>query len=146
MEIPTAQEKSEQVFFVQPKVHQFKFADTNRTLPTNSLKLMVFFKQCQVANKAAGVLERIAKDKKQPQEKKMGPLPTATATIIKATDAVTTTNNPTIIIEMIDDRIVLVTKIRTLKAASPKRRNMITSAITSRKRVTRPCTMTSPLC
>ncbi len=29
MDVPTAQEKSEQIFFVQPKAHQNKFADLN---------------------------------------------------------------------------------------------------------------------
>jgi hypothetical protein len=49
--------KSEQIFFVQPKAHQFKFADLNKTAPTEPLKLFAFFKQCQATNKAAGVLE-----------------------------------------------------------------------------------------
>jgi hypothetical protein len=77
MEVPTAQEKSEQIFFAQPMVHQFKFADTNKTVPTDSLKLIAFFEQCQAANKAAGILEKIAKDKKLLKEKKMAHLPTA---------------------------------------------------------------------
>jgi hypothetical protein len=76
MEIPMAQEKTEQIFFAQPKVHQFKFADTNKMVPTDLLKLIAFFEQCQVANKAAGVLEKIAKNKKQPKEKKTAHLPT----------------------------------------------------------------------
>jgi hypothetical protein len=63
MELPTAQEKSEQIFFAQPKAHQFKFADTKKTVPTDLLKLIAFFKQCQAANKVAGILEKIAKDK-----------------------------------------------------------------------------------
>jgi hypothetical protein len=69
VEISMAQEKSEQIFFTQPKAHQFKFADTNKTVPTDPLKLIAFFEQCQAADKAAGVLEKIAKDKKQPKEK-----------------------------------------------------------------------------
>jgi hypothetical protein len=70
MELPMAQEKSKQFFFVQPKAHQFKFVDTNKTVPTDPLKLIAFFEQCQVAHKAAGILEKIAKDKKQLKEKK----------------------------------------------------------------------------
>ncbi len=66
MELPTAQDKSEQIFFAQPKVHQFKFADLNKMVPTNRLKLIAFFEQCQATDKAAGVLEKIAKDKEQP--------------------------------------------------------------------------------
>jgi hypothetical protein len=61
MEVPMAQEKSEQIFFAQPKVHQFKFADLNKTVPTDPLKLMASFKQCQATNKAAGFLKKIAK-------------------------------------------------------------------------------------
>jgi hypothetical protein len=62
MEVPTAQEKSEQIFFVQPKVHQNKFANLNKTVPTNPLKMIAFFEQCQATNKVAGILEKIAKD------------------------------------------------------------------------------------
>jgi hypothetical protein len=75
MEVPMAQEKSDQIFFLQPKAHQFKFVDLNKMVPTDLLKLITFFKQCQGTNKVAGVLEKIAKDKKQPKEKKMAHLP-----------------------------------------------------------------------
>jgi hypothetical protein len=74
MEVPTAQEKSEQIFFAQPKVHQNKFADLNKTVLTNLPKMIAFFEQCQATNKAGGVLKKIAKDKKQPKEKKMAHL------------------------------------------------------------------------
>jgi hypothetical protein len=68
MDIPTAQEKSEQIFFAQPKVYQNKFADLNKMVPTDLLRMNAFFEQCQVKdNKAAGVLEKIAKDNKQPK-------------------------------------------------------------------------------
>ncbi len=77
MDVPTAQEKSEQIFFVQPKAHQNKIADLNETVPSNPLRMIAFFKQCQANNKAAGVLDKIAKDKKQPKEKKMAHLPVA---------------------------------------------------------------------
>jgi hypothetical protein len=77
MEVPMAQEKSEQIYFAQPKAHQFKFADLNKMVPTDPLKLIAFFKQCQATIKAAGVLEKIAKDKKQPKEKKTAHLPAA---------------------------------------------------------------------
>jgi hypothetical protein len=53
MEVPMAQEKSEQIFFTQPKVHQFKFADLNKMVPIDQLKLTAFFEQCQATNKAA---------------------------------------------------------------------------------------------
>jgi hypothetical protein len=74
MEVPTEQEKSEQIFLAQPKAHQFKFADMNKTVPTDPLKLIPFFRQCQATDKAAGILKKIVKDKKQPKEKKMAHL------------------------------------------------------------------------
>jgi hypothetical protein len=77
MDVPTVQEKIEQIFFPQPKAHQNKFADLNKTVPANPLRMIAFFEQCQATDKAAGVLDKIAKDKKQPNEKKMAHLPTA---------------------------------------------------------------------
>jgi hypothetical protein len=74
MDLPTAQEKSEQIFFAQPKVHQNKFADLNKTMPTDPLKMIAFFEQCQATDKAAGILKKIPKDK-QPKEKKTAQLP-----------------------------------------------------------------------
>jgi hypothetical protein len=75
MEVPTAQEKSEQILFAQPKAHQFKFVDLIKMVPTDPLKMIAFFEQCQATNQVAGVLEKIAKDKKQPKEKKTAQLP-----------------------------------------------------------------------
>ncbi len=76
MDIPTVQEKSEQIFFAQPKAHQNKFTNLNKMVPTDPLKMIAFFEQCQATNKAAGVLEKIAKDK-QLKERKMAQLPVA---------------------------------------------------------------------
>jgi hypothetical protein len=76
MHVPTAQEKSEQIFFAQPKAHQNKFANPKKIVPTDPLKMIAFFEQCQATNKAAGVLEKIAKDK-QPKERKTAQLPVA---------------------------------------------------------------------
>jgi hypothetical protein len=76
MDLPTAQEKSEQIFFAQSKVHQNKYSDLNKTVPTDPLKMIAFFKQCQATNKAAGILKKIAKDK-QPKERKIAQLPVA---------------------------------------------------------------------
>jgi hypothetical protein len=70
MDVPTVQEKSEQIFFAQPKAHQFKFTNLNKTVPTNPLRMIAFFEQCPATNKAVGILEKIAKDKKQPKERK----------------------------------------------------------------------------
>jgi hypothetical protein len=66
-------------------------------------------------------------------------------TTIKATNAIATIADPTIVLKMIDAKIILNTTTRTQRAASPTKRMMIASAITSRKRATRPCIMTSPL-
>jgi hypothetical protein len=77
MDVPTAQEKSEQIFFAQPKAHQNKFSDLNKTMSFDPLRMIAFFEQCQATNKAAGILDKIAKDKKQPKEKKMVHVPTA---------------------------------------------------------------------
>jgi hypothetical protein len=76
MDVPTMQEKSEQIFFVQPKAHQNKFANLNKTVPADPLRMIAFFKQCQATDKAAGILKKIAKDKKQPKEKSTAHVPT----------------------------------------------------------------------
>jgi hypothetical protein len=77
MDVPMVQEKSEQIFFAQPKAHQNKFADLNKTVPADPLRMIAFYKQCQATNKAAGILDKITKDKKQPKEKSMVHVPTA---------------------------------------------------------------------
>ncbi len=68
------------------------------------------------------------------------------ATTIRATNATRTIANPTILIKVIDAMIALNATTRTQRAPSPKTRRIIASAITSRKRATRPCIVTSPLC
>ncbi len=50
MDVPTVQEKSKQIFFPQPKAHQKKFADLNKMVPTDPLKMITFFGQCQATN------------------------------------------------------------------------------------------------
>jgi hypothetical protein len=76
MDVPTAQEKSEQIFFAQPKAHQNKFANLNKMVHTDLLKMVAFFEECQATNKVAGVLEKITNDK-QPKERKTAQLPVA---------------------------------------------------------------------
>ena len=126
MDVPTAQEKSEQIFFAQPKAHQNKFADLNKTVPTDPLKMIAFFEQCQATNKAPGILEKIAKDN-QPKERKMAQIllhvavnqatvniaVVNTATIIKVTDATAMIDNPTIVIQTIGAMITLDAMART---------------------------------
>jgi hypothetical protein len=63
MEVLMVQKKSEQIFLVQTKVHQNKFVNLNKTVPTDPLKMIAFFEQCRATNKAAGTLQKIAKDK-----------------------------------------------------------------------------------
>jgi hypothetical protein len=75
MDVTTVQ-KSEQIFFAQSKVHQNKFANLNKMVPTDLLKMIAFFEQCQATNKAAGFLMKIAKDK-QPKIRKTAQLPVA---------------------------------------------------------------------
>jgi hypothetical protein len=53
--------------------------------------------------------------------------------------------NMTIIIETIDATIALNVTTRTQRAPSPMARRMVASAISPRKRATRPCIMTSLL-
>ncbi len=77
MEVSMAQEKSKEIFFVQSKAHQNKFLDLNKMVPTEPLKMIAFFEQCQATDKSSGVLKKIAKDKKQPKEKKTTHLPAA---------------------------------------------------------------------
>jgi hypothetical protein len=121
MDVPTAQEKSEQIFFMQPKAHQNKFADLNKMVPTNLLRMIVFFEQHQATNKAAGIL-KIAKYKKQPKERKTAHLPAARSHEssyhyhhshkccnypIKVTKAIATITDLTIVIERINTMIVV---------------------------------------
>ncbi len=67
-------------------------------------------------------------------------------TTIKATDMIATIANLNIVIKTINALIMGNGTTRTQGTTSPTTRRMIASAITSRKRAMRPCTMTSPLC
>ncbi len=154
-----AQEMSEHIFFVQPKVHQFKFADLNKMVPTDLLKPITFFEQCQT--------RRLAFSRKSPRtissqkrrkwlnfllrvamnQATSSIVVTNIMTTIKATNAIATITNPTIVIETIDATIVLDMTTQTGRAPkSPRTRRKIASAINPTKRATRPCIMTSPLC
>jgi hypothetical protein len=62
------QEKSKQIFLVQPKAHQNKFTKTNKMVPTDLLWLIAFFEMCQTADKAAGVLDKIKEKKAAKRE------------------------------------------------------------------------------
>jgi hypothetical protein len=67
------------------------------------------------------------------------------ATTIKVTDVIATIANLIIVIKTIKAMIMVNARTRMQGTTSPTTRRMIASAITSRKRATRPCTMTSPL-
>jgi hypothetical protein len=58
MDVPTVQEKSEQIFFAQPKAHQNKLGNLNTTILTEPLKMNAFFEQGQATDMAAGILEK----------------------------------------------------------------------------------------
>jgi hypothetical protein len=126
MDVPTAQEKSEKIFFAQPKAHQKKFANLNKMVPANPLRMIAFFEQCQATNKAAVILEKIAKDKKR-QRKRVrlmfqlhvavnratsNTIATNIATTIEATEVIATIANLTIIIKTINAMIVVDTTTR----------------------------------
>jgi hypothetical protein len=66
-------------------------------------------------------------------------------TIIEVTNVIATITNLTIVIDTTNATIALDVTTRTQKAPGPMTRRMIASAITPRKRATRPCIMTSPL-
>ncbi len=67
--VATAQEMRKQIFFAQPKVHQYKFAETYKMVLTDPLWLIAFFEQCQTTNKVAGILDKL-KEKKQPKKRR----------------------------------------------------------------------------
>jgi hypothetical protein len=69
-----------------------------------------------------------------------------TTTIIEATNTTAMIADLIIVIQTIDAMIVVDVMTRTQGTASPTTRRMIASVITLRKRVMRPCTMTSLLC
>jgi hypothetical protein len=71
---------------------------------------------------------------------------TNTTITIKVTDTIAMIADLTIVIETINIMIMVDAMTRTQRATSPTTRRMIASKITLRKRATRPCIMTSPLC
>jgi hypothetical protein len=98
-------------------VHQNKFANLNKTVPTDPLKVIAFFEQSHATDKVAGVLEKIAKDK-QPKERKMAQLPVTRScessyclvnipTTVKSTNVTAMIDNLTIVIKTICATIAL---------------------------------------
>ncbi len=121
--------------------------------------MIAFFEQCQATDKAAGVLQKISKDK-QPKERKMAQLCVARSrksSYCQCCSRKYLDYHWSIQRDRNDWRsnyrhwdvgvmIALNATTRMWGATSPLARGMIASAIASRKRVTRPCIMTSPLC
>jgi hypothetical protein len=154
-----AQEKSEQIFFVQPKAHQNKFADLNKTVPADPLRMIAFLSSVKQPTRRLAFLRRLPGTRSSQRKRvRLMLLPhvavnratsstvaTNIAITIKLTDMIVMITNLIIVIETIDTMIVVDAMTRMQRTASPTTRRMIASAITSRKRVTRPCTMTIPL-
>jgi hypothetical protein len=65
MELPTAQERAEQIFLGQPKMHQMKYAEMHKTVPYNIVPLIAFFEQCHNADQVSRVLDKLKKGKKK---------------------------------------------------------------------------------
>jgi hypothetical protein len=119
------------------------------------LFVVAFFEQCQTANKADGVLDKL-KEKKQPKEKKMAHLPVAYShgsnhrhhplenhKYYQATNAIATNANTIVAIKMIVASTTLVIK-RRASRKSPARTEMTRNTITSKRRMWS-CTTTTPL-
>ena len=70
MELPTKQEKIEQIFFSVPKKHQQKYVETHKTLLDDHVLLIFFFKQCQNADQASGILDQLQQKKNEKALKK----------------------------------------------------------------------------
>jgi hypothetical protein len=155
MELPTAQEKSEQIFFAKPKVHQFKFTETNKMVHMDPLWLIAFFEQCQTANKATIVLNMI-KEKKQSKEKKTTHLPVAHSHDSSyqkhcCKNCNYHQSNQHVCNKQHHDSRHQDNQCHDHSCCEDKdykkrstRRRMIASVVTSRRRATRPCTTTSP--
>ena len=58
MELPTVQERAEQIFLGQPKPHQMKYAEMQ-------VPLVAFFEQCHNADQVSRVLDKLKKGKKK---------------------------------------------------------------------------------
>ncbi len=128
IDVPTAQEKSEQIFFAQPKAHQNKYTNLNKTVPTDPLKMIAFFKQCQATQRTRWLafLRRSPRISSQRKGKRLNFLlhvakNQATvnisvvniATTIEATNVATMIDHQTIVIKTIGATIALDATIRT---------------------------------
>ena len=65
MELPTAQERADQIFLGQPKPHQMKYAETHKTVSFDIMPLVAFFEQCHNTNRVSGVLDKLKTGKKK---------------------------------------------------------------------------------
>jgi hypothetical protein len=157
MKLPTAQEKSKLIFLGQPKAHQFKLAETNKMVPTDPFQLVAFLSSVRLPMKQPASLTSSRRRSSQRKRRKLifpllaamtqttGIIIARTMTTIKVTSAIATNANMIVAIETFDATITLVTKRRTAREG-PTRRKMTANAITSKRRTTRSCTTTTPLC
>ena len=65
MELPTVQERAEQIFLGKPKPHLMKYAETHKTVPSDVVPLIAFFEQCHNADAVSRVLDKLKKGKKK---------------------------------------------------------------------------------
>jgi hypothetical protein len=126
MDIPTAQKKSEKIFFAQPKAHQNKFANLNKTVPTDPLKMMPSSSSVRQPTRRLAFSRRLPRTSSQRKGKRLRFLlhvavnqatiniaVVSITTIIEATDAAAMIDDPTIIIKTIGATIALNVTTRT---------------------------------
>ncbi len=157
MELPTAQEKCKQSCLAQPKTHQYKFAETNKSVPMDPLGLWPFSSSVRLPTKQPASLTSSRRRSSQKRRRQLifllltamiqttSSIVARTATTIKATNAIATNNNMTVAIKTINAPITLVAKSWTTRK-SPTKMKMNANVITSRRRKMRSCTIISPLC
>ena len=70
MEMPTKQEKIEQIFSLMPKKYQQKYAEMHKKLPNDHIPPDHFFELCQNSDHASGILNYLQKEIKEKALKK----------------------------------------------------------------------------
>jgi hypothetical protein len=70
MEVPMAQEKIKQIFFAQPKAHQFKFADLNKTVPLTRSSSLLSSSSVKQPTKRLAFLRRLPRIKSSQKKRK----------------------------------------------------------------------------
>jgi hypothetical protein len=129
MALPMVQEKAEQIFLMQPKMHQFKFVE-----PTNPLWIIAFLSSARLLKKRPVSLTSSRNGNSQRRRKWLslqalvamvpttGTITKITMTITKATNAIATTAITIIATTMINTTITLVATRRASKKAHQEKR------------------------